>query len=212
MVWKLLRLRSTVAECLVAYHHGDLSRVEALLRIWLVLADQTGSTLERYSVRMNLADFALANGSAGEAVRLGRELERDQIDTRDVRSLGNLRVNLTAALLACGDLAAARETARAGWPSAAQLALQPQWADALTLLAALEGRLPASARLRGHGDAAYAAKAEQRETNELRSVVRAEVLARAALGDAGFEDLRREGAQMSHEQAGALAFARSNAG
>ena len=207
-----LRLRSTIAECLVAYHQGDLPRVEALLRVWLVLADQTGSKLEAYSVRMNLADFALANGNASEAVRLGRELERDQIDSRDIRSLGNLRVNLTAALLAWDDLAAARETARIGWPSAAQLALQPQWADALTLLAALEGRLPTSARLRGHGDAAYAAKAEQRETNELRSVARAEALARAALGDAGFEALRREGAQLSHEQAGALAFACSDGG
>ena len=70
----------------------------------------------------------------------------------------------------------------------------------------------ASARLRGHGDAACAARAEQRETNELRSVARAEVLARAALGDTGFEALRREGAQWSHEQAGALAFAPSDGG
>ena len=68
----LLRLRSTIAKCLVAYHHGDLPRVEALLRVWLVLADPTGSTLERYSVRMNLADCALANGNAGEAVRRSR--------------------------------------------------------------------------------------------------------------------------------------------
>jgi len=207
----VLRVFSTTAECMFAYHHGELQRAETLLRQWFVLSEQVGSQGDRDAVRNNLAELALANGNAAEAVRQGRELEHDWSGSRDIRSLATARMNLTAALLACDDVSAARETAQRGWPLAAQFALQPYWVDSLALLAALEGRARASACLRGHSDAGYAAIAEQREATQMRSAARAEAISRAALGDAAYEALRLEGAQLSHEQAGVLAFEHSDA-
>jgi hypothetical protein len=202
----LLRHFRTMAECMCAYHRGELPRAEVLLRQWYELAEQVGSRGDRCAVRNNMAELALANGNASEAVRLGRELEREWSGSRDTRSLATARLNLTAALLACGDAFAARQTALAGWPLAAQFSLQPYWVDVLALLAALEGRARACAQLRGYSDAIFAAKAEQREPPQQRSAVRAEAMARASLGDDVYEAEMIEGSQLSNEQIAGIAL------
>lgn len=206
-----LRMHCAKAECVFAFHHGDLPRVEAPLRRWLALAEESGSELERCAVLTNLADLALANGNATEAVRLGRDLERQWRESRQTRSLATVRMNLTAALLACNDLPAARETAQAGWAMAPQFALQRYWSSSLALLAALESRVRACARLCGHSDETYATGGERREANEARSAARAEAIARLALSDSAFDALHLEGTQLTHEQSAALAFAHGDA-
>ena len=79
-------------------------------------------------------------------------------------------------------------------------------ADNVSLLAALEGRIEIAAKLRGYGDAIYAANGQIRQTNEARAAERAERLAREQLGDAEFERLKAEGATMREDDIAALAF------
>jgi hypothetical protein len=203
----LLNMHAAEAECLFAFHHGDLATVQAQLRRWMALAEGAGSEGDRRAAAINLADLALANGDAAEAVRLGLELEARWCNTRQLRSLATCRMNLMAALLAQGDLAQARAVAARGWPLASSFSLQQYWLDSLALLAALEGRLRTCVQLRICSDAAYALKNEKREVNEKRSADRADGIARAALGDAEFERLRGLEVTLNDERIEALAFA-----
>lgn len=86
--------------------------------------------------------------------------------------------------------------------------MQPYWADYLALLAALEARPQAAARLAGHADADYTAREETRERNE--AAARARTLARAALGNAEFDRLHAEVRLLRDEQIEAIAFARTD--
>ena len=105
---------------------------------------------------------------------------------------------------------AARAVLQAGWEKAATFRLQRAYADYLALLAALEARPRAAARLVGYSDSANA-PAGPRQTNEAAAIERAARLARAVLGDAAFECLRTEGTALGEADITALAFARDDA-
>ena len=137
---------------------------------------------------------------------LTAELER----TRHVYSLGFARLNLCAACLVLGDLAQARAVGAAAWPAAIAFDLQHAAAAYLALLAALEGRPRAAARLLGYAEASYRARNEARETNEAAAMERARTLGSAALGADLFERLCAEGAALPDAEVGALAFARED--
>lgn len=94
--------------------------------------------------------------------------------------------------------------------SSVQLDLHRFWSDSTALLAALEGRPRAAARLVGYADAAYAARGTVRQPNEATARQRSDALARAALGDALFESLVAEGRQLRDEEVEVLAFARDD--
>jgi hypothetical protein len=88
--------------------------------------------------------------------------------------------------------------------------LQPYWADQLALLAALEGRPRAAARLAGCADARNA-KRGPREPTDARAVERARALAHEALGEAVFERLHAEGKAFGDADLERFAFAEEDA-
>ncbi len=203
----LLRMHVAEAESVHAFQLGDMPAVREHLRRWMDLAREAHSDSNLSAATGNLADVVLSEGDAAEAVRLGRELELRFANSRAASALSTCRLNLTSALLAAGDVAAARATAERGWPLAALYAMQPYWLDALALLAAEEGRMLAAAQLCGRADAIYASKSEQRQINEQRNADRARVLAQRALGESGFARAHDAGAALGDADVAALAFA-----
>ena len=111
----------------------------------------------------NLVDHELAAGddagAAGQRRRVGGLVLQG---TRNEYSLAFARINLCAAHLALNDAAQARPLAQAAWPQAMRFELQHAAATYLALLAALEQRPRAAARLLGYAQAFYAAREERR--------------------------------------------------
>jgi hypothetical protein len=126
--------------------------------------------------------------------------------TRDEYSLAFARLNLSAAWLALDRLTDARSVMQAAWSPAVCFELQHCAGAYLALLASLEGRAEAAARLIGYAEALYTAREEMCEKNEQAALGRAGACARAALGDGEFERLRTEGASLRHDEVAALAF------
>jgi hypothetical protein len=112
-----------------------------------------------------------------------------------------------AALLALDDCAGARTIAQAAWEKAPAFEVQHAAAAYLALLAALERRSRAAARLVGYSEAIYAARGEVREGNETAATERARTLAAAALGDVAFERCRAAGAKLRDAEVAVIAFA-----
>ncbi len=158
----------------------------------------------------NLADAQLLAGDPEGAVRTGLALLAQLQPGRDEYSLAYARLNTAAAYLALGDTRSFRPLAQQGWPLAAQADLQRYWCEYLSLLAALEGRPRAAARLAGHVETGTAGLLRFSE-NEALAGTRAQQLAREALGDAEFERLKAEGALLRSADIGALAFALTDA-
>ena len=154
----------------------------------------------------NLVDGELAAGNPAQAARTGAALVAQLAGGRDEVYLAFARVNLSAALLALDEPGQARPHLRAGWAQAAVFDLQPFFADYLALLAALEGRVEAAARLAGYANVGNA-RVGEREPNEAAAWARAVQRARAALGDAAFDRLHAEGAALRDADIEAIAFA-----
>jgi hypothetical protein len=154
----------------------------------------------------NLIDAELASGDAQAAARTGLALVETLQGTRHEYSLAFARINLLAALLALDDCARARPVAQSAWARAAAFDLQHASAAYLALLAALEGRPRAAARLIGYSEAIYAARAEAREANETGATDRARALAVGALGEREVDRLRAEGERLRDGQVADLAF------
>lgn len=112
-------------------------------------------------------------------------------------------------MVALDECERARCIAQSGWPQAASFELHAGWADYLALLAALDVRLQAAARLAGYADTACIALDERRQENESAAVDRARTLARAALGEAEYDRLHAEGAKLRDADIAALAFGTS---
>jgi predicted ATPase/DNA-binding winged helix-turn-helix (wHTH) protein len=188
-----LKLYGTEAAFFFERFRGYFGAAHAALQRKAELAIAAGDTVNSLLMRVNVADTELHSGLVDEAVRHGRELVQDVAGTRHLHILDFARRNLTAALLAQGSLAEARETARLAWPLALHFDFKNTLADSLSELAQREGRPTAAARLLGYSDAIYAAQGGVREPNEAASAERAASGARRQLGSAEFERLRREG-------------------
>jgi predicted ATPase/DNA-binding winged helix-turn-helix (wHTH) protein len=154
----------------------------------------------------NLIDHELAAGDARAAAATGAALVAALEGSRDEYSLAFARINLCAAQLAQNDVPAARAVAYAAWPQAMRFELQHICAAYLALLAALESRPHAAARLLGYAEAIYTARDETREGNEAAALARARTLAVAALGAAAVERASAEGAALRDAHIEALAF------
>lgn len=158
--------------------------------------------------RCNLIDAELMAGEAQMATRTGEALLIDLQGGRDAFTLACARQSLTAAWLALDNADRARSLGKAGWPQGRLFELQPNWAACLALLAALEARPRAAARLAGYADAGYTALDwVGRPPNEAAAHARACTLARATLGDVEFDRLHAEGRLLSDEQIEIIAFA-----
>ena len=155
-----------------------------------------------------LIDCELAAGNAQAAATLGRTLLSGlEMSSRDEQQLDFARCNLCAALLATDLYAEARAVAEAGWCHARRFELHTCWADYLALLAALEQRFTAAARLCVYPTAAYAAAVEsRRQANESAAFDRASRLANTALSITEFERLHAEGHTLRDEAIAAIAF------
>ena len=116
------------------------------------------------------------------AVVSGQALVARLQSDRDEWAMVIARVNLMAALLAQGDIDAARPVATAGWAKAVGFNLQAVYADYLCLMAASERRWGAAAELAGYATASYARLGSPQWPNEARAHERAMALTRAALG------------------------------
>jgi predicted ATPase len=200
------------ANALACWHsaRGEFDDAIAWRRRGLTLHQRAGSTWRSLIAHANLVDSLLAAGRLEEAIASGEALQAALAGTRWAAMLPASRMNLAAAMLQQGRTEAARALAQQGWPQAVQLGWQPYWADHLALLAALEGRMHTSARLRGYADAGYAAADTAREVNETRAAERAATLVAAALGDAVHERLCLEGRRLGDGDVAELAFARED--
>ena len=196
------------AEYRVAQARGDMEAGLHWVRRLVALSKARGRS---DGVNLaNLVDAELAAGQAAQAAATGVALVASLAGGRDEGGLVCARLNLSAALLALGEHAPARPHLRAGWAQAPVIGMQPFYADYLALLAALDGRFDAAARLAGYADAANA-RVGPREPNEAAAHARAVQLARAALGDAAFDRLHAEGAALRDADIEALAFGEGNA-
>lgn len=149
---------------------------------------------ERAQALMSLAN---SEQTAGDAASARPRLEEAAAIARQLHSRSMLHSfllpNLVAAHVALGDLAAARNAAREGWPHARAQDAEAWWADHLALLAVREGRMRTAARLLGLADAGYARLNDARQALEVQAATATESAARAVLGDAAFDTLRAEG-------------------
>jgi len=155
----------------------------------------------------NLVDAELAAGNAQAAVQSGAALVASLQGTRHEFTLALARLNLCAAHLALDDHVKAREVAQALWPQAVFFEWPQYAACYLALLAALEARPYAAARLLGYAEAAYAARHDDMgSTNEAAAVTRARAMVALALNEAEVARLHAEGVALRDADIAALAF------
>ena len=202
-MWPPIRQRKIVfAESVVAAARGDALAGRRWARQRVALDDAIGDS--DAAGRVNLMDTELAAGDATSATAAGVALLADLTGGRDERALAYCRLVLGAGYLVLGDREQARLYLRTGWAQAALFDLEHMFANYLALLAALDGRHEAAARLAGYADASNAHR--KREPNEAAAITRAAQLARAGLGDTIFDRLHAEGCSLRGSDIEALAF------
>jgi predicted ATPase/DNA-binding winged helix-turn-helix (wHTH) protein len=189
-----LQFMANAAYLGLADRRADVAAMQKTLRHQLTLAESAGDTGNVLNVLSSLADTELAAGRVDDAVRHGVALEQRLKGTRHQTALAYARVGLIGALLAQGSLEAARAMSPQAWPLAVQFDIKYQLADNLALLAALEQRASAAAKLLGYANAGYIAYGLVRQTTETRAAERADALAKALVGQQKFDRLVSEGA------------------
>ena len=194
------------AESVVAGLRGDHAERLSVMRKALAVSTELGDEVEALNCMIILVDSELAAGNAHAAASIGRTLVNKLMLSRDEWELALTRVNLCAALLALDACTEVRPVAEAGWSQARRFELQAYWADYLALLAALEQRPAAAAKLCGYSTAAYAVKEEPREVNEAAAFDRACRLAVSAMGDIEFDRLQAQGRSLRYDDIAAIAF------
>ncbi|MBX3636583.1 MAG: helix-turn-helix transcriptional regulator [Rubrivivax sp.] len=203
--WPPVRLRAAArVQASIAAAQGDALQALALYRRLLALSQAAGDP--SLMTRINIADIELWAGDAEAAVATGQALVEMLSKLRDENHLAYARVNLAAAWLALGNSGRARPVLQAAWPAARRVDLQGWCADYMALLAALEGRAEAAARLLGAADERYAAGGATRQTNEAAARRRTQDIVHAALGEQEAAAQARIGAALPDEALAALAF------
>ncbi len=198
----LAKAEATVESAAGAFDAALEARKRALR-----MSEQGGDSAGVIAELVGLADTELWAGRTDDAVRHGLALETRLAGARKQYSLAFARMNLAAAWLAKDAVTEARAVAARGLPLAAQAFLLHVWADYLALLAVLDRRPRGAARLLGYSDAIHTAhNLRFRQANEARARERAERLVREALGDAEFERLKAEGADLRDEDVATLAL------
>jgi predicted ATPase/DNA-binding winged helix-turn-helix (wHTH) protein len=206
----LARSGAPIAEASHRRELGDIPGGIACVQRALALISETGVRNGIWIVQSWLIAFNLAAGRNAEVLAEGLPLLEQLQGTRNEDALGICSRAVVNVLLANGDLARARPLAQVGWrQDAARIPLvaHAAWPDLLALLAALESRPRAAAKLLGLGDAGWTRSGRKRGATTLTAIQRAESIARGALGDETFAQLRHEGALVRREDVDAIAFA-----
>jgi predicted ATPase/DNA-binding winged helix-turn-helix (wHTH) protein len=209
----LARSAAPIAEAGHRGKLGDSAAAIACLDRALTLISETGVRNGIWIVQSWLIGFKLAAGRTAEVLADGLPLLEQMRGTRNETALGICRRAVVTALLAHDDLDRARPLAQVGWRQAARYPplAHAAWPDLLALLAALEGRPRAAAKLLGVGDAHWARSGRKRGATTRGVIQRAESIAAGTLGDDALARSRREGADLRDEDVDALAFATEDA-
>ena len=206
----LARSAVPLAEATHRRNLGDFPAAIGCMRRALALISETGVRNGIWIVQSWLIGINLAAGRTAEVLADGLPLLEQLQGTRNETALGICRRAVVTALLAHDDVDRARPLAKAGWrQDVARIPVlaHAAWPDLLALLAALESRPRAAAKLLGCGDAGWARSGRERGATTLTAIQRAESIASGALGDEAFAHLRREGAHLGSDDVDAIAFA-----
>lgn len=197
--------------------------LRAALRVEASLAtarDQAGEALVLYrrlleldhaagepglTTLFNIANAELACGEAAASVVTGTHLVELLRDPRAAEMRMLARVNLALAQLALDQTDAARALVQQIVDTEPRPRLPPWGVDLLALLAAMEGRHEAAARLLGAADARYEAAGARRQVNEQRAHERTLALLHAAGVD--LAALQAEGRPLADAELARLALA-----
>ena len=197
----------------VRMHDDDPARPAELLRLTrgqLAAVRAAGANVTPWISL--LMDAELECGNAQAAADLG-ERELAQLgDVRDDWVRFTLQVNSVLALLTLEDTHRARPLLQEAWPTALRLRAQTLCSDLPALLAALERRPRAAARLVGYADNAYATRSIARFSTDIAARERCLSLTRAALGDASCDALMTQGRTLLDGQVAELAFSDADLG
>ena len=199
------RMWGASARAGVCINRSDAAGYRENCRTELALADMLGAERTAAAARLKLADAALMAGDLEEAIALG-EVAVQQLRALDQpANLGLALSNLASALVLKQRWPEAMAAAREALPLLAR-----GWGihfvlDPLALAAVERGQSEDAARLLGYTEQWYRAHADQRQANEARLAEAAQRAATAALGEARYAALVREGSSLSEQQAEFLA-------
>jgi predicted ATPase/DNA-binding winged helix-turn-helix (wHTH) protein len=203
---KLLRLQ-LLAEARFLMNKNEAEKALAVLYRALPLAVAAGDRFDERFIIFAAADAALGAGRIDDAVRHGTELADRLRGTRDQRYLAFTLISLCGALLARSDVAEARRVLQEAWPLAAAYGLQLYCCECLALLAALEQRPEACARLLSHANARRLATPNVRDANERRIVDRAGKIGRSGMDALTFDEICARHTVLDDDAIAALGFA-----
>jgi predicted ATPase/DNA-binding winged helix-turn-helix (wHTH) protein len=202
-----LRAQRRLAELGVLRSAGRLDEVRNAAQALLAMSRQAAMDSNALVALATLASVHLTLGDADAALSCAREVIDGRTQRRDNFVLQAL-ASMTQALLARGDLAAAR-AALADFIATSR-SRDWEWfdlyADLFALLAAKEGRLEAAARLIGHADAA-GRRVGARDPNMARARAEALAIVEGALEPERVARGMAEGAPLGIEAVRALALA-----
>lgn len=201
------------ARRIVRMHFDDPARPAELLRltrIQLAAARAAGANVTPW-VSL-LMDAELECGNARAAAYLGERELTELAGVRDDFTRLTLQATLVLALLALDEAYRARSLLQEVWLLAMRLRAHALVSDLPALLAALEGRPRAAARLAGYADNAYAVRSTARFSTDIAARGRCHFLARTALGDAICDVLMAQGRDLRDDQVAELAFADEDLG
>jgi predicted ATPase/DNA-binding winged helix-turn-helix (wHTH) protein len=165
-------------------------------------AASCGATGDELAAQHNVADMALMMGDLDDAIDINRDVIQRVAPRRDRLFYMFTLTNLTTALLFKGDCAAVRETFALAVPLILHYGLGFGYACSAALLAVLEERTDAAARMLGYSDAAFIAHgADARDPKEMTA--RDMVIKRLAASEdpVKVQQWMREGASLSDAEA-----------
>lgn len=206
-----LKLQRLLAEVGV-FKAGDfLVEARLVCETLLIRAQAAGLDAVVSATLSDLATVSLALGDTEAAIRACRKLLARGRQRRDNFVLHALAIVASASLMQ-GDT----EQARGSLTDFVAASRSRDWewlglySGLLALLAAVEGRHEAAARVLGHADQAYR-QLGSRDAQALKARAQAKALIQAALDGAAIERLSAEGACMDPETLCAWALARADA-
>lgn len=196
------------AEAFLAMAQGQPALALQRLRHVLVISQQAGDP--SLATQLNIADMELLAGDAAAAVATGTALVEVLAAGRAMELLAVARINLAAAHLALDQLPQARELLLPAWRAAPNFDRPWPHLDGChrlgALLAALEGRPEAAARLLGYADGLHRSARSASWGNEAAARERCIARLQATLSAERLQMLVEEGVQLDATAAMALAF------
>lgn len=193
----------------IADLRGDTAAARDQIAEAIVVFKEVGNETGYALAVGNLGEIEFKEGHPIEAVRLASEALQLHEQAKDKHNTTLCHVNLGVYRVAAGDIEGARSSARQALRSGREVQSRAYVGIALqhlSLIAALEDRIDAAARLAGFVDAEFKALGMEREITEAWGYDKLSAALRARLSDAEIETLASEGARWSEDRAVAEAL------